>query len=89
MIPQYIRLDTIRDFKKEGYYIVTTNELNKKLDKLDRDYNIKTPTLPRSAKVAGIIKLSKVCKRVLSNEIYIYTKNPAFISQIERIVIEF
>jgi hypothetical protein len=59
-----MRLSIIREFKEEGYYIVTFNKLKENF-KLEEDSYKILITLLKSIKGVSIIKLIKVLKKVL------------------------
>jgi ribosomal protein S8 len=59
-----VKLSIIREFKEEGYYIVTFNKLKENF-KLEEDSYKILITLLKSIKGVSIIKLIKVLKKVL------------------------
>jgi hypothetical protein len=59
-----MRLSIIREFKEEGYYVVTFNKLKENF-KLEEDSYKILITLLKSIKGVSIIKLIKVLKKVL------------------------
>jgi hypothetical protein len=59
-----VKLSIIREFKEEGYYVVTFNKLKENF-KLEEDSYKILITLLKSIKGVSIIKLIKVLKKVL------------------------
>jgi len=78
-----VKVGIIREFKEEGYYLINPA----KLEAIDDEDML--ALLLVTTKGARITKPTEVAKRVLDNEVYIYTEDFMLIKCIEAIIVEF